>query len=94
MAKRLGCKLFVNKLSFFTTHQDLKTLFSPFGVVKEAKLIRDPKTQRPKGFGFVTFETENEAQKALKAMNGRFVRGRLIFVESANSQNSENDIDS
>ncbi|XP_021278723.1 small RNA-binding protein 11, chloroplastic-like [Herrania umbratica] len=94
MAKRLGSKLFVNKLSFFTTHQDLKTLFSPFGVVKEAKLIRDPKTQRPKGFGFVTFETENEAQKALKAMNGRFVRGRLIFVEFANNRSPKNDTDS
>ncbi|KAK8550833.1 hypothetical protein V6N13_119337 [Hibiscus sabdariffa] len=83
MAKRLGTQLFVSRLSFFTNHQELKTLFSPFGVVKEARLIRDPKTQRPKGFGFVTFETETEAHKALKAMNGRIVRGRLIFVEFA-----------
>lgn len=36
-----------------------------------ARLVRDPKTQRPKGFGFVTFESEVEAQKALKAMDGR-----------------------
>lgn len=81
-------------LSFFTNHQELKTLFAPFGVVKEARLIRDPKTQRPKGFGFVTFETEAEAQKALKAMNGRIVRGRLIFVEYANDKSQKTDADS
>ncbi|TYI80537.1 hypothetical protein E1A91_D05G094500v1 [Gossypium mustelinum] len=82
MAKILGTQLFVHRLSFFTNHQELKTLFAPFGVVKEARLIRDPKTQRPKGFGFVTFETEAEAQKALKAMNGRgiFKCHQLLFI--------------
>ncbi|MBA0870715.1 hypothetical protein Goshw_016358, partial [Gossypium schwendimanii] len=55
-------------LSFFTNHQELKTLFAPFGVVKEARLISDLGLL---GFDFVTFETETEAQKALKAMNGR-----------------------
>ncbi|TYI26138.1 hypothetical protein ES332_A05G095200v1 [Gossypium tomentosum] len=94
MAKILGTQLFVHRLSFFTNHQELKTLFAPFGVVKEARLIRDPKTQRPKGFGFVTFETEAEAQKALKAMNGRIVRGRLIFVEYANDKSQKSDADS
>lgn len=94
MAKILGTQLFVHRLSFFTNHQELKTLFAPFGVVKEARLIRDPKTQRPKGFGFVTFETEAEAQKALKAMNGRIVRGRLIFVEYANDKSQKTDADS
>ncbi|MFQ6638750.1 hypothetical protein Gotur_016002 [Gossypium turneri] len=81
-------------MSFFTNHQELKTLFAPFGVVKEARLIKDPKTQRPKGFGFVTFETEAEAQKALKAMNGRIVRGRLIFVDYANDKSRKTDADS
>ncbi|KAK5830565.1 Cold-inducible RNA-binding [Gossypium arboreum] len=94
MAKILGTQLFVHRLSFFTNHQELKTLFAPFGVVKEARLIRDSKTQRPKGFGFVTFETEAEAQKALKAMNGRIVRGRLIFVEYANDKSQKTDADS
>ncbi|KAL5764286.1 hypothetical protein ACOSP7_016639 [Xanthoceras sorbifolium] len=90
MAKRLGSQLFVSRLSSYTTYQELKSLFSAFGVVTEARLITDPKTQRPKGFGFVTFQSENEAQEALKAMNGRIVRGRLIFVEVANSGSPEN----
>ncbi|KAH7560896.1 hypothetical protein JRO89_XS10G0135100 [Xanthoceras sorbifolium] len=79
-----------HRLSSYTTYQELKSLFSAFGVVTEARLITDPKTQRPKGFGFVTFQSENEAQEALKAMNGRIVRGRLIFVEVANSGSPEN----
>ncbi|GAV57891.1 RRM_1 domain-containing protein, partial [Cephalotus follicularis] len=62
---------FLEGLSSYTTNEKLKTLFSMFGVVTEARLILDQKTQRPKGFGFVSFESEEDAQKALKAMNGR-----------------------
>ncbi|XVF68711.1 hypothetical protein PTKIN_Ptkin11bG0023400 [Pterospermum kingtungense] len=91
MAQRLGSQLYIYRLSCFTTLHDVKTLFSQFGVVKEAKLIRDPKTQRSKGFGFVTFETESEAQKAMKAMTGRFVRGRMMFVEFANDRSPKID---
>ncbi|XP_006363377.2 cold-inducible RNA-binding protein-like [Solanum tuberosum] len=81
MAK--GLQLFVNRLSFYTTSEQLKKLFSPFGVVTEARLVKDPRTQRPKGFGFVTFESEADAQNALNSLNGRIVDGRLIFVEVA-----------
>ncbi|XP_044482452.1 small RNA-binding protein 11, chloroplastic isoform X3 [Mangifera indica] len=90
MAKRLSPQLFVSRLSFYTTNQELKRLFSRFGVVTEARMILDPKTQRPKGFGFVSFESEVEAQKALKAMNGRLVNGRLIFVEVAKNEDPGN----
>ncbi|GMY10791.1 organelle RRM domain-containing protein 6, chloroplastic-like [Fagus crenata] len=83
MANRLNTQLFVSRLSSYTTNEQLKRLFSRFGVVREARLVKDPSTQRPKGFGFVTYESEEEAQKALKAMNGRIVDGRLIFVEVA-----------
>ncbi|XP_057472957.1 uncharacterized protein LOC130761470 isoform X3 [Actinidia eriantha] len=71
MARRLPTQLFVSRLSFYTTNEELKRLFSPFGVVTEARLVKDPRTQRPKGFGFVTYESEVEAQSALKAMDGR-----------------------
>ncbi|XP_075634289.1 uncharacterized protein LOC142606822 isoform X2 [Castanea sativa] len=71
MANKLNSQLFVSRLSSYTTNEHLKRLFSRFGVVTEARLVKDPRTQRPKGFGFVTYESEVEAQKALKAMNGR-----------------------
>ncbi|CAI9108045.1 OLC1v1007556C1 [Oldenlandia corymbosa var. corymbosa] len=61
-----------HRLSFYTTTEDLKKLFTPFGRITQARLILDPRTQRPKGFGFVRFESEIEAQNAVKAINGRF----------------------
>ncbi|KAF3434847.1 hypothetical protein FNV43_RR21934 [Rhamnella rubrinervis] len=91
MAKKLSSQLFISRLSFYTTNELLKALFSPFGVVTEARLVRDPKTQRPKGFGFVTFKSEVEAHKALKAMNGRIVNGRLLLVEVAKTTQREED---
>ncbi|XP_038895198.1 small RNA-binding protein 11, chloroplastic-like [Benincasa hispida] len=86
MANRVGSQLFISRLSSYTTIERLESLFSPFGSVSEARLIRDPKTQRPKGFGFVTFQSPVEAKKALQAMNGRIVDGRLIFVEFAKTR--------
>jgi len=86
MASRLPTKLFVSRLSFYTTNEELKRLFSPFGVVKQAMLVYDPRTQRPKGFGFVTYDSEVEAQSALKSMNGRIVNGKLLFVELAKTE--------
>ncbi|TKY48442.1 Glycine-rich RNA-binding protein 4 [Spatholobus suberectus] len=86
MSQRIGTKLFVNRLSFYTTQEQLKTLFSPFGVVTKADLVVDPETKRPKGFGFVSYDSEIEAEKAMKAMNGRIVNGRLILVEPANEK--------
>ncbi|KAK9699668.1 hypothetical protein RND81_08G188100 [Saponaria officinalis] len=81
---RFNSQLFVSRLSFYTTDDEFRQLFTPFGAVKCAKLIMDSQTGRPKGFGFVTFENEAEAQNALKALNGRIVQGRIIFVEFAN----------
>ncbi|XP_021820356.1 small RNA-binding protein 11, chloroplastic [Prunus avium] len=91
MAKRLSSQLFVNRLSSFTNNEQLTRLFSPFGDVTEARIVVDRITQRPKGFGFVTYKSDVEAQKALKAMNGRIVDGRLIFVEVAQNQKQEED---
>ncbi|KAH9603075.1 hypothetical protein KSS87_012017 [Heliosperma pusillum] len=81
---RFISNLFVSRLSFYTSDDELRQLFLPFGEVKEARLAMDPRTGRTKGFGFVTFENEAEAQNALNAINGRIVRGRIIFVEYAN----------
>ncbi|XP_042520680.1 organelle RRM domain-containing protein 6, chloroplastic-like [Macadamia integrifolia] len=88
-SRRFSSQLFVSRLSFYTTQKDLKNLFEPFGTVTEARLIKDPTTQRPKGFGFVTFESVAEARKALQAMNGRIVAGRMIFVEVAKTTGPE-----
>ncbi|CAN6849322.1 unnamed protein product [Brassica oleracea] len=92
MAKRFATQLFVSRLSGYTTDQSLRQLFSPFGQIREARLIKDSQTQRPKGFGFVTFESEDDAQKAMKALDGKIVDGRLIFVEAAKEEPPTTDV--
>jgi RNA recognition motif-containing protein len=76
-------KLFVGNLSFNTTENDLQDAFAAFGTVTEANLMMDRSTGRPRGFGFVTMSTPEEAQKALAAMNGKSIDGRALTVNLA-----------
>ncbi|KAK1627573.1 hypothetical protein QYE76_001888 [Lolium multiflorum] len=81
--KAFSTEIFVSRLSFYTTEEEFKNTFSPFGAVEEVRLVRDNQTGRPKGFGFVKYSSQMAAEKAVKAMDGRIIRGRLIFVEAA-----------
>jgi RNA recognition motif-containing protein len=76
-------KLFVGNLSFNTTENDLQDAFAAHGTVLEANLMMDRMTGRPRGFGFITMSTPEEAQKAIEAMNGRDVDGRALTVNVA-----------
>ena len=76
-------KLFVGNLSFNTTENDLNDAFAAHGTVTETNLMMDRTTNRPRGFGFVTMSTEEEAQKAIAAMNGAQLDGRAITVNVA-----------
>ncbi len=76
-------KLFVGNLSFQTTENDLQDAFAAFGTVVEANLMMDRMTNRPRGFGFVTMSTPEEAQQAIAGLNGRELAGRAITVNVA-----------
>src|SRR3954470_23863191 len=76
-------KLFVGNISFDTTENDLQDAFAAHGTVVEANLMMDRATGRPRGFGFVTMSTEEEAQKAIEALNGATVDGRNLTVNIA-----------
>ncbi|HTV40170.1 MAG TPA: RNA-binding protein [Candidatus Sulfotelmatobacter sp.] len=76
-------KLFVGNLSFQTTENDLNDAFAAHGTVTEANLMIDRTTNRSRGFAFVTMGTEEEAQKAISAMNGAQLNGRAITVNVA-----------
>ena len=76
-------KLFVGNLSFNTTENDLQDMFAAHGTVTEANLMMDRATGKPRGFGFVTMSTAEEAQKALAALNGQDVGGRALTVNIA-----------
>lgn len=76
-------KLFVGNLSFNTTENDLQDTFAGHGTVLEANLMMDRATGRPRGFGFVTMSTPEEAQAAIDALNGKDIDGRALTVNIA-----------
>jgi cold-inducible RNA-binding protein len=79
----MNTKLFVGNLSFNTTENDLQDAFAAHGTVTEANLVMDRMSGRPRGFGFVTMSTEEEAQKAIGALNGASIDGRALTVNIA-----------
>lgn len=76
-------KLFVGSLPYSMRDEDLEKLFAEHGKVVSAVVIMDRATNRSKGFGFVEFETAEEAEAAIKALNESEVEGRKIVVNTA-----------
>ena len=76
-------KVFVAGLPWSFTNDSLRELFSKFGAVVDAAVITDKATGRSKGYGFVTFANEVDAQKAIDGMNGTELEGRKIVVNIA-----------
>ncbi len=76
-------KLFVGNLSFDTTENDLQDAFAAHGTVMETNMMMDRATGRPRGFGFITMSTPEEAQKAIAALNGSQLSGRALTVNVA-----------
>jgi cold-inducible RNA-binding protein len=76
-------KLFVGNLSFNTTENDLQDMFAAHGTVIEANLMMDRASGRPRGFGFVTMSTPEEAEAAINALSGASVDGRALTVNAA-----------
>ena len=79
----MSSKVFVGNLSWDSTEESLKEHFSQAGEVEEAVIIRDRMTNRSKGFGFVTFSSEEGAQKAIAELNESELDGRNIRVDEA-----------
>ena len=79
----MSAKLFVGNLSFNVTENDLQDAFAAHGTVVETNLMMDRTTGRPRGFGFVTMNSPEEAQKAIAALNGSQLGGRALTVNVA-----------
>jgi RNA recognition motif-containing protein len=84
-------KVYVGNLSYDTTDGDLQNLFTPHGVVQSAQVIMDRDTGRSKGFGFVEMNKEDEAQAAIKALNGLERNGRALTVNEARPREDRGD---
>ena len=79
----MSTKLFVGNLSFNITENDLQDAFAAHGTVVEANLMMDRMTGKPRGFGFITMSTPEEAQKAIDSLNGTELDGRALTVNIA-----------
>ncbi len=79
-------KLFVGSLSWDTNDEGLRNAFGAHGEITEAVVISDRDTGRSRGFGFVTFEDDEAADKAVAAMNGTELDGRTIRVDVAQAK--------
>jgi cold-inducible RNA-binding protein len=76
-------KLYVGNLSYDTTEDELRNLFSQVGTVNEVALIKDRDTGSSKGFAFVTMSSQDEAKKAIEQINGKTVGNRELAVNPA-----------
>ena len=76
-------KLYVGNLPYSTTSDDLRTMFAAAGEVASATVIIDKMSGRSKGFGFVEFANDSDADKAIEMFNGKDMDGRPLTVNEA-----------
>ncbi|MBW3567486.1 MAG: RNA-binding protein [Proteobacteria bacterium] len=75
-------KLYVGNFPYTVDEEQLRELFSPYGEIEDLALIKDRDTGRPKGFGFITFASQQSAEKALE-LDGKDMGGRPLKVNMA-----------
>ena len=76
-------KLFVGNIDWGTTDEQMQELFAPHGEIEECVIIKDKFSGRSKGFGFVTFINDEDADKAVEALNESEHNGRKLVVNEA-----------
>ena len=79
----MGTRIYVGNLDYAVGDSDLEKMFAPHGTVQSAQVVMDRDTGRSKGFGFVEMGSEEEAQAAIAALNGKEIEGRTITVNEA-----------
>ena len=84
----MGRKVYVGNLSYETSQTDLETMFSDHGTVESAQIISDRDTGRSKGFGFIEMSSDEEAQAAIGALDGKDCGGRALKVNEAKPRTS------
>ena len=76
-------RIYVGNLPFSASDDEIRTLFEGFGSVESVHLISDRETGRPRGFGFVEMENDDEANEAIQALNGSDLGGRTLKINEA-----------
>jgi len=75
--------IYIGNLNFQVKESELQEIFEAYGAVKSVKIITDKYNGRSKGFGFVEMENDDEAEKAIKGLNGTSLKEREIVVNKA-----------
>jgi RNA recognition motif-containing protein len=81
-------KMYVGNLPFDTNDQDLRTLFGEYGQVTDVHLPSDRETGRPRGFAFVTMDSKEAMEQAIKALDGQDFQGRNLRINEAQPRES------
>ncbi|KAM7273965.1 hypothetical protein ACFE04_028629 [Oxalis oulophora] len=84
-SRSFASRLFVKGLAFSTTEETLANAFSKFGKILQADVVMNKTRNQSKGFGYVTFDRQEDANKALTSMNGAILEGRSLFVDDGNN---------
>ena len=87
-AQDVEYRCFVGGLAWATDDRSLEAAFSSYGEILDSKIINDRETGRSRGFGFVTFASEQSMRDAIEGMNGKDLDGRNITVNEAQSRRS------
>jgi RNA recognition motif-containing protein len=78
--------IYVGNLSYDVSEENLRQTFEPFGQVASATIVKDRYSGQPRGFGFVEMPNREEAQEAIKNLNGKELQGRQINVNEAHAR--------
>jgi RNA recognition motif-containing protein len=81
--EKMNNKLYVGGLAYSVTDQELNNLCGQYGNVESAIVVKDRETNNSRGFGFVEMSTQEEAEKAIQALNGSDLQGRELKVNIA-----------
>lgn len=84
-------RLFVGGIAYRTTEEALQEAFAQAGTVVSARIIKERETGRSKGFGFVEFETDEQAAAAIEMWNGKELDGRELIVNIARAEERRSD---
>ena len=83
-------RIYIGNMNFSTTEESIKNLFSKYGDVDSVEIIKDKYTEQSKGYGFVEM-SDDDAEKAISALNGKDFEGRRIRVNFAQEMPPRND---